>query len=99
MVGDRPIVEAFAEIVAYAERKGVKSIGELPGLWEFDVDGWHVKVNGHREEIAGVPGYHAIVEYNGWPTLVMSPFDGISMLTRDGARAEDEFIAAIKGAA
>lgn len=42
MVGDRPIVEAFAEIAAYAERKGVKSIGALPGvgkcskpMWQF----------------------------------------------------------------
>lgn len=97
---ERQVTVAWAELVAYWHRRGdVLPMNQLPGLWEFDIgDKWHVKVNGHNKEIGSIAPFHAVAEYNGWPALMMSPFDGMSLMGGDGERAEDMFIEAIKAA-
>lgn len=93
--------EAWGELAAYWKRRGdVPPMNEIPGLWEFDLGAeWHVKVNGHKEEIDGVAPYHMVAEYNGWPALFGNPYGGVSMFITPELRAEDAFIEAIKAAA
>lgn len=94
------INEAFSEICGLAIRVGAKNIKELPGCWEYEIDGqWWVAVNGHAVPMkcshgGDVPPYHAFVEFNGWPAGLVSPAGG-TMAAGEGAN-EDTFIAAVK---
>lgn len=77
-VRDPPIAEAFVAIIRLAEKLGVKSIKDLPGLWELAIDEhWKIRVNGHKEEIDAIPPFHCAVEFNGWPAGLFSPQGGV----------------------
>lgn len=54
-------------LVEYATHLGVKSISELDGLWEHQVDQhWKIKCNGHDYTIDDVPPYSWAVFYRGY---------------------------------
>ncbi len=66
------ITELFAAIIGYAEKRGVRRIGDLPGCWEFEpADGWFVAVNGHGADMAcskggtPIPPFAAYAEWHG----------------------------------
>jgi len=62
---------------AIAMKTGAAPLNKLPGLWRFDVDEhWKIAVNGHAEEVDGVPKYRMYVEYNGWPAGLLSANGG-----------------------
>ncbi len=74
---DQGIAEAYARVVQLALALGVRKASALPGLWEHDVDAqWRVKLNPHPEEREQIPGYHMLVEFNGWPAGLISPQGG-----------------------
>jgi hypothetical protein len=90
----------FFAIVARAERDGVKSICDLPGCWELTAGAWWVAVNGHREPTkcsrgVEVPGFHAYVEFNGWPAGIFSPHGTGEFVVSADANAA-AFIAALE---
>lgn len=94
--------EVFAEIAALAQRLGVRSIKDLPGCWEHDVDGhWWIAVNGHRIPMKCSRGpevhpFTVYVEWKGWPAGIITP-DGGTLAAGDAAN-EDALIAALKAA-
>ena len=96
------IAEAFARIAALGGALGVRNVNKLPGCWEHQVDErWWISLNGHKETIkdshgAEVPGFHAAIEYNGWPAGIISPIGGI-IAAGEGAN-EHNFIEALKAA-
>lgn len=50
----------------------------LPGCWVYTVDeNWKIKVNGHKEEIDGVPPFSVWLEWNGWPAGIINPTGGL----------------------
>ena len=51
-----------------------------------------IAVNGYENERDGLPPFHANVEINGWPALLLNPYDGVGL-----AGAEDLLIARLKG--
>ena len=102
MGDDFPVSEAFATIVALAERLGVKRINELPSCWEHQIDEqWWVAINAHQQEIAcstgaPVPPFHAYVTFNEWPAGLFSPRGG-TIVTGEAAN-EATLIAAVNAA-
>ena len=49
----------------------------IRGCWEYRIsDKWLLKLNGHPEEVDGIPPFHAYVEFNGWPAGVFNPWGG-----------------------
>jgi hypothetical protein len=94
------LTEAFAEIVALAERLGVSKINEMPGCWEHQVDKrWWIAVNAHAAETpcsmgTKVPPFTAYVQFNGWPAGQIDPAGG--WIAAGEAANEDTFIAALK---
>ena len=85
----------IGELANLAEAMGVSHINKLPGLWECKIDEkWSVKVNGHAETVENLPPYRCLVEYNGWPAGVVSPFDGVIAAGVDAN--EDALIKAIR---
>ncbi len=55
--------EAWAEVMKWVMAQGAERINELPGLWTGETDEWKVSVNGHREEVEGVPPYGVQLEH------------------------------------
>ncbi len=51
------ISEAWATVIGWAGNQGMENAKDLPGLWTGETDEWKVSVNGHREEVGGVPPY------------------------------------------
>lgn len=94
--------EAFAEVCGLALRLGARSIKDLPGCWEHQIDAqWWVALNGHNEPIkcssgVEVPPYTMYVMYNGWPAGLISPAGGT--MAAGAAANEDTFIAVVKAA-
>jgi hypothetical protein len=91
---EEPFAEAFGAILELADVLGVKHIYKLPGLWCVDVDEhWTIRMNGHREEVGGVPAHTAALEYNGWPAGMSQPSGGI--IAAGELANENSFIEAI----
>ena len=73
----KPMTVVFGKVVELADVLGVESINDYPGCWEYRIsDKWLLKLNGHPEEVDGIPPFHAYVEFNGWPTGVFNPWGG-----------------------
>lgn len=84
-------MDLFGLIVQLAEKDGANPVSKFPGLWERKVnDQWEIKVNGHEEEIKGVPPFTCAVFYNGWPAGMLDPFGG---LIAAGTEANEETFA------
>lgn len=67
----------------------------MDGLWEYQVDdNWAFKVNGHEEEVEGVPPFHALILYEGLPAGLVSPVGGI--IASGAAVNEKNLIKAMK---
>lgn len=74
---------------------GASDLRNRPGLYVFDVDDhWRVELNAHPEEIEGVPGFHARVNFCDWPAGVLSPIGGV--IAAGAAANEDTFIEALQ---
>ncbi len=56
------ISEAWAAVINWAGGQGMENAKELPGLWTGETDEWKVSINGHREEVGGVPPYGVQLE-------------------------------------
>ncbi len=93
----------FVDIAEYSRAVGVKSISQLEGCWEHEVDGrWKLYVNGHRDPIpcstgTVVPAFSAYVTFNGWPAGILDPWGGV-IAAGDAANA-DTFREALQMAA
>lgn len=96
---ERPLSEAFTRVCDLALALGVKSIKDLPGCWEYQVDEhWWIAVNGHNGATrcakgADVPPFRCYVEFNGWPAGIIDPYGGT--IVAGEAANEDAFIAAL----
>lgn len=81
----------FSKVVDLAEVLGVENIKELEGCWEYRFgDKWLLKMNGHPEEIDGVPAFHCYMERGGFPAAVFNPYGGTTL-----GGSEDELIAVL----
>lgn len=84
--------------VFYAVSKLCEVLGESPikdKVWTHQVDDhWLIKINGHDKETEGIPPYHMMVDFNGFPAACVSPFEGA--FAAGAAANEDEFIEAVK---
>lgn len=99
---DSDIALAFTLIAEYAIELGARSIGQLDGCWERQIDEhWWVAINGHAEPVicsrgAPVPELHCYIEYDGWPAGAINAFNG---LIAAGEKANEQtFIAAVRRA-
>ena len=89
-----PITRVFAKVVDLAEAVGVTKISQLAGCWEYRIDDkWSLKVNGHREEVDGLPAFHGMATCNEWPASIFSPFSGTVL-----GGTEDELLEVLDGA-
>ena len=89
------ITEIFYYISLIAEKNNVRNIGKLDGLWKCKVDeDWEFRVNGHDEEIDGIPPYYALIVYRGLPAGLVNPFGGT--IAAGQVVNEDVFIEAMK---
>ncbi len=89
--------EAFMLIAKLASALGIQSIKDLPGPWEHRVDEkFKIRLNGHAEEVDGIPPYNALIDYEGWPWAILSPVDG-HLMNHMGA-TEDRFCDALLAA-
>ena len=74
--------ELFIALADYAIRMGAAPMNAHPGCWEHQISPeWWVAVNGHAEPVAcshepTVKGFHAYIEFNGWPWGVINPRGG-----------------------
>lgn len=96
---ERPVSEAYSEIVNIAIAAGVERINELPGCWEHQAtDDMFIAVNGHKTPMKPARGpeldpYYAYVEIKGWPAAILNPYGGCVM-----GGTEDELIEMLKAA-
>jgi hypothetical protein len=86
---------AFSKIAELADLLGIQSIGNLPGLWVYQVDpSWTIAVNGHDQKInyqgMTIDPYHCLALHAGWPVGYFNPFSGWM-----AAGAEDLFLQAL----
>jgi hypothetical protein len=98
-MSELPVPEVMVEIVEAALRLGHASIKDLPGCCEFEAGEWWVAVNGHEQPQrcsrgARVPGFHAYVEFNGWPAGLVSAAGGT--LAAGTAANEASLLAALR---
>ena len=86
---------AFAKIVELADVLNVKSIKDLSGLWEYQIDdNWKIKLNGHKEKnIHCIPPFNCLIEFNGFTAGLINPYGGI--IACGDIANEDTFIDAI----
>ncbi len=83
------IGELFGEIVEWATARGAESLNEHPGLWRDETSDWTVEINGHAEEIDGLPYAHARLVHKKYLQIaILSPFTGAI----GGGATEDELI-------
>lgn len=74
---DLPISELFAEIIDWAAANGAADLPSHPGIWSGETDQWKVDINGHSEEIDGLPFAHARLTHKRYLQLgILSPFGG-----------------------
>lgn len=97
---DRPFSEAYCAVVDLGLALGAQPLHRHPACWECQVDEqWRVSMNGHRnpqKTTTGheVPPFECLVEFNGFPAGLLSPFDGV--IAAGAAANEDAFITAVK---
>lgn len=83
-------------LMVMAMYTGAKNLNAHPGLWEKKIDDtWHIKCNGHPEDLGGVPGLSWYIEYNGWPAGVMSVLGEGVLCAGEGGNEENLRIALI----
>jgi hypothetical protein len=91
----------FAAVLAYAERHGVRAIGELPGCWEVEADAdWRSAVNGQNTARrcrwgVEVPPFSVYVEYQGHPAAIIAATGAGAFAAGDVANAA-AFVAALE---
>jgi hypothetical protein len=86
---------AFDKLAEVAIALGVPALDKHEGLWRHDLPGgWSVAVNGHEQDVDGVPPFHARLSLYGFPAGLINPREGI-IVGGDGA-GEDAFIAALE---
>ncbi len=78
MVSDKPLFVLIAEL---AEKKGIRSIKDLPGASHLRVDDhWELWINGRPENVqvdgVALEPYHCYIKFNGWPAGICNPFGG-----------------------
>jgi len=94
--------EAFSLIVTLALATGAKSIVDLPGCWEHQIDAqWWVAVNGHKKPRmcstgTDVPPFTAYLTFNEWPAGFIDVHGGI--LAAGAAANEDTLCEALVAA-
>lgn len=72
-MNEERLIEAFGRIAELAAALGVTRIGDLPGLWEHEIDEhWFIAVNGHPDKpiyrgLMPVQPFNAYIGFNGWP--------------------------------
>ena len=96
------VSEIFHLIAELALKLGIKSIKDLSGCWEYQIDDrWKIFLNGHNKpmeidsEILIKP-YHCYIKYNGWPAGMINPKDG--WMVDDTTANENTLIMALKKA-
>ena len=47
--------ELYAELGKWAFAEGARNLHEHPGLWTAETPDWKVEMNGHREDVDGLP--------------------------------------------
>ena len=74
----------FQRVVELALALGVRSIKDLPGCWEYQIDEhWWIALNGHDQEITcshsatKIKPYCGYIEFNGWPAGYLSVAGGV----------------------
>ena len=88
--------ECFAKVAELAIALKIPPLNQLTGIWMYQVDEeWGIKVNGHDHEIDGVPAFHMLVEYNGWPAGVIHPATG-GVIASGSHANEYTFISALE---
>ena len=94
------VSELMMEVVALAERLGVKRINELPGCWELQVDDdWWIACNGHREPMECSRGmkvqpFEVGVYWGDWPAGQFGAGGGV--IASGAAANEETLLAALK---
>ena len=98
---DRPICEGFYALTLLAEAsRTALPLNKHDGCWEHQIDKrWWCAINGHKEKMecshgGKVPGFSALIEFNGWPAGIVDPFGGI--IAAGDAANEDTFITAVE---
>ena len=107
----RSVGVGFLAIAELALALGVRDLSQRKECWTHQVDArWWIAVNGKQEPqpvtvtaqggpegaIIEVPGYSALVYFNGWPAGILDPFGGI--LAGSGVANEATLIAALQNA-
>lgn len=92
---DGPLCAGYVAVVDLHVALGLPPLGGK--VIEHRVGPWRVRWNGGKEEQEGIPPFHMVVYYNGFPAGVMNP--GIGLLAAGAAANEDTFIAAFTEAA
>ena len=83
------VSELFVEIGQWAVAKGAENIGGLPGLWVGETPEWTVEINGHAEEIDGLPFCNARLAHKQYlQVAIVSPRGGAI----GGGATEDDLI-------
>lgn len=84
--------------VFYVVSKLCEILKETPirdKVWEHKIDDhWFIKINGHSQEMKGIPAFHMTIEYDGFPAGIVSPFEGT--IAAGEAVNEDVFIEAVE---
>lgn len=76
-MAEHPISILFSEIAQWAQTQGAIDLPSHPGLWSGETDEWTVEINGHLEEIDGLPYGHARLVHKQFLRLaILSPFGG-----------------------
>ena len=94
--------EAFSLIVTLALATGAKSIVDLPGCWEHQIDAqWWVAVNGHKKPRMCSTGtdvlpFTAYLTFDEWPAGFIDVRGGI--LAAGAAANEDTLCEALEAA-
>ncbi len=77
--------EAWIEVMSWVMAQGVERINELPGLWTGETDQWKVSVNGHSEEVDGVPPYGIQLEHKTYVQIAVIQPNGGSIIGSEDA--------------
>ncbi|MFQ5539217.1 MAG: hypothetical protein ACE5FB_02365 [Candidatus Binatia bacterium] len=84
--------------VFYAVSKLCEVLGESPirdKVWTHKLDDhWLIKINGFPEPKEGIPAFHMMVDFNGFPAGCVSPFEG--SFAAGAVANEDSFIEAVE---
>lgn len=85
--------EIFELIMNIGEKAGALPVKDR--VWTHKVDEhWTFKVNGHPETREGIPGFHAMIEFNGFPAGLIGLEGGI--IAAGAGANEETFIEALK---